>query len=64
MKKQIQEFTYHEQYLSSNHFSVPFFLARLATLRITGENNDIQPGAFESDMIKATARCANFLGFP
>jgi hypothetical protein len=25
---------------------------------------DIQPGAFESDIVNATARCAKFLGFP
>jgi hypothetical protein len=57
-------FQYYLQYVSNNHFSVPFFLDRLATARITGESSDIQPEAFESDIVNATARCAKLLGFP
>ena len=53
-----------EQYFSSSHFSVPFFLARFAAIRMTGERSVNKPVAFVSDIARITARWANFLGSP
>ena len=39
-------------------------LALLAAPAITGERNDSQPGALESEIVSATARCAKLFGFP
>ena len=38
--------------------------AFLATVLMIGESSDIMPGVFESDIVKATARCEKFFGLP
>ena len=46
----------YQQYLSSSHFSVPFFFACFATIRITGERKVSRPAPFVSDITNITAR--------